>query len=99
MPVVPEEGVVGVRTWWMDAVETWSGDVGEAEVGSIGDDGLEEAIDIEAANAHALQQLFDKEQIVERLVGCERGLTGKCSLGLRGGDNSDVKGIGNKKIS
>ena len=97
--VVPEESMGGVGAGWMDAVETWSRDVGETKVSGVGNDGFEEVKDVDAANAHALQELFNKEEIVERLVGCERSLTGECGVGLRGRENSDVKEIGNEKVS
>src|SRR5215475_3747140 len=95
---IPEEGVVGIGTGWMDAVKAWSSDVGEAKVGGVGNDGLKESEYVETANAYALKELLNKEEIVQGLVGCKGGLSGECGMGLGGGDDPDVKEVGNDEV-
>ena len=67
---IPEEGVVRVCADGVgDGVDAGVDDVGEAVVGGVGDDGLEETKDVGAPDSDSLKQLFEHQQAVERLIG------------------------------
>ena len=96
---VPEEGVVGVGADSVRyEVDARVDDVSEAVVGGVGDDGLEEAEYVEAADAYALKELLDEEQVVEGFVGSQSGLVSEVCLGLRYGKKADIKKVRDEEV-
>jgi hypothetical protein len=68
---VPEERVGWVGAYGEGCAETGIDDVGEAEVGCVVCNGLEEIEGVQPVDADAGKELFELQEAVEGLVGGE----------------------------
>jgi hypothetical protein len=65
----------------------------------VGFDGPEEPEDIGSTDADALQELFDEEEVVKRLVRRERGLMSEGRVQFTDRKKADVDEVGDEEVS